>query len=324
LPGEFKGNGMADFLTHIILADAVLKRIESRRIFEGVSKKRSLYHLGAQGPDPLFFYRCFPFSGKGPLKGLGHNMHTKRTGAFLLRGFEKLQNVSYDKSWMNIAIYMCGFICHFTLDRMLHPYVSWAESQWIWGVDGTPRTVTHQQLEIALDVIKWKEIKGRPAYKERTRKLVDIGKKWPIGVDLFLKEALSDIYGIDVEKKEIDKMLGDFYRGHDLLYDPNGWKKAIIYWLDSFTGGGIKPPKIPYPVTCDDTIDWLNSKRRTWVNPFAEGESHQTSVDDILVNAADTAAMHINTLFTRIFKGEGIDDLFPDLSYTTGIDCEYR
>lgn len=59
---------MADFLTHIILAEAVLKRIESRRIFEGVSKKRSLYHLGAQGPDPLFFYKCFPYSGKGPLK----------------------------------------------------------------------------------------------------------------------------------------------------------------------------------------------------------------------------------------------------------------
>ena len=76
---------MADFLTHIILAEAVLKRIESRRIFEGVSKKRSLYHLGAQGPDPLFFYKCFPYSGKGPLKNLGSTMHDKRTGAFIKR-----------------------------------------------------------------------------------------------------------------------------------------------------------------------------------------------------------------------------------------------
>lgn len=170
-------------------------------------------------------------------------MHDKRTGAFLLRGFEKLQDVSYDKSWMNLAVYMSGFICHFTLDRMLHPYVSWAESQWIWGMDGTPRTVTHQQLEIALDVILWKEIKGIPAYKERTRKLVDIGKKWPKGVDNFLKEAFREIYETDVEQREINRILSDFYRGHDLLYDPHGWKKAIINWLDSYTGGGIKPRK---------------------------------------------------------------------------------
>jgi hypothetical protein len=314
---------MAGFLTHIILAEEVLKRIESRRIFEGVCKRRSLYHLGAQGPDPLFFYKCFPYLGKGPLKGLGNIMHNKRTGAFLLRGYEKLQNVSYDKSWTNIAVYMCGFICHFTLDRMLHPYVYWAENQWIWGMDGTPRKAAHQELELALDVLMWREIMGRSAYKERTRKLIDIGRKWPNGVADFLQEAFSDIYGIDVSQKEINRILRDFYRGHDLLYDPNGWKKAIINWLDSFTGGGINPPMIPYPVTCDDTIDWANRKKRTWANPFVEGETSQSSVYDMLMNAADTAAAHINTLFTRIYKGEGIDDLFPDLSYTTGIDCVY-
>lgn len=314
---------MADFLTHIILADTVLKRIESRRIFEGVNKKRSLYHLGAQGPDPLFFYNCFPGSGKGLLKDLGSVMHRRKTGAFLLKGFEKLMDVSYNKSWMNIAIYMCGFICHFTLDRMLHPYVYWATDQWIWGVDGTPRTVTHQQVEIALDTIFWKEIKEKPAYKEKTSRLVNIGKHWPEGVAAFLAEAYKDIYGIETSEKELNKILKDFYRGHNLLYDPKCWKKALIGWLDSLTGGGVKPPKNPYPVNLDSTIDWANRKKRTWVNPFVEGETHETSVDEILEDAADTAAIHINTVFRRIFQKESIDDLFPDLSYTTGIDCEY-
>lgn len=314
---------MADFLTHIVLADAVLKRIESRRIFEGVNKKRSLYHLGAQGPDPLFFYNCFPGSGKGALKDLGSMMHRKKTGAFLLKGFEKLQDVSYDKSWMNIAIYMCGFICHFTLDRIIHPYVYWATDQWIWGVDGTPRTVTHQQVETALDTIYWKEIKGKPASAEKTSKLVNIGKQWPEGVQALLIEVYKDIYGIETSENELNKILKDFYRGHDLLYDPKGWKKALIHWLDSFTGGGVKPPKYPYPVVADSSIDWANRKKRTWVNPFVEGETHETSVDEIIEDAADTAAIHINTVFKRIFQKESIDDLFPDLSYTTGISCEY-
>lgn len=314
---------MADFLTHIVLADEVLKRIESRRIFEGVNKKRSLYHLGAQGPDPLFFYNCFPGPGKGALKELGEVMHRKKTGAFLLKGFEKLQDVSYNKSWMDVAIYMCGFICHFTLDRMLHPYVYWATDKWIWGVDGTPRTVTHQQVEIALDVIYWEKIKGRRAFKEKTSKLVNIGKHWPESVSSFLIEAYKDIYGIETSEEELNKILKDFYMGHDLLYDPKGWKKVLINWLDSFTGGGVKPPKYPYPVEPDITIDWVNSKKRTWANPFVEGEASEAPVDGILEDAADTAAIHINTVFKRIFQKESIDDLFPDLSYTTGIACEY-
>ena len=313
---------MADFLTHILLADGVLERLESRRILEGVMQKRSLYYLGAQGPDPLFFYKCFPMSGKGPLKGLGHTLNRNKTGAFLYEGFKRLTNVSYDKGWMDLAIYLCGAICHFTLDRMIHPYVYWATNQWIWGMDGTPRKVTHQQVEIALDVLLWKEIKGVSAYRVKTRKLVDIGQKWPEGVSDFLSKAYLELYGIEANERELNNLLTDFYRGHDLLYDPKGWKKALVSWLDSLTGGGIKPPKPPYPVVYDQTIDWANRKRRTWVNPFT-GESHTVSIDGLLTDIADTAAIHLNTVFTRMFKGEDIEDLFPDLSYDTGILCVY-
>ena len=73
---------MADFLTHILMSDDVLERIESRRVLEGIQKHRALYRLGAQGPDPLFFYNLFPGGGKGQLNELGHTMHRQRTGIF--------------------------------------------------------------------------------------------------------------------------------------------------------------------------------------------------------------------------------------------------
>lgn len=301
---------MADFLTHIILADEVHKRIESRRIFEGINKRRPLYRLGAQGPDPLYFYNCFPGSGKGALTELGEVMHGEKAGTFLLRGFRRLQDVSYDRDWMNIAVYMCGFVCHLTLDGHIHPYVNWATDQWIWGADGTPRSVTHQQVEMALDVILWEEKRGKPAYKEKTGKLVSIGKHWPKSVSDFLMEAIGDVYGIKVSEKELNKVLRDFYRGHGLLYDPNGWKKALLGWLESFTGGGIKPPRHPYPVEPDNTIDWANRKKRTWVYPPAEGEPHVSTVDEILEEAAVSASVLINTVFKRIFQKESIEDLF--------------
>ena len=78
---------MADFLTHILLSDDVLERIESRRVLEGIQRHRTLYRLGAQGPDPLFFYNLFPGMGKDHLRELGRTMHRQHTGEFLKMGF---------------------------------------------------------------------------------------------------------------------------------------------------------------------------------------------------------------------------------------------
>lgn len=312
---------MADFLTHILLCDDVINKIESRRILEGISKWRTLYRLGAQGPDLLFFYNCFPGNGKGELRELGPAMHRHHTGAFLNEGFNRLKEVTWDDEWMKLAVYLAGFICHFTLDRMIHPYVCWANDLWIWSMDGVPVKTTHQKVEVSLDVLLWKELRGTPAYKMRTKKMINIGKEWPESIRAFLSDAYSDIYHIRADKEALDKVLKYFYRGHEMLYDPRGCKKALINWLDSFTGSGVKPPKTPYPVKQNETVDWANKKKRTWTNPFVEGEEHRESVEEILNKASFEASNHINKVFSRILKNEPIDDLFPDLSYITGLPC---
>lgn len=315
---------MADFLTHVLLSDYVTGKIESRRILEGISKRRALFRLGAQGPDPLYFYNCFPGSGKGALRDLGGRMHDSGTGEFLKSGFDRLKDVSWDDAWIELAVYLAGFICHFTLDRMIHPYVNWASSQWIWSIDGTPVRTTHMAVEISLDVLLWKEKRGTPAYKIRTGKMADIGKEWPESVQKFLIDSFSSIYNVAADKESLRKVLADFYRGHDLLYDPKGWKKRLINWLDTFTGGGVRPPKTPYPVEEDKSVDWANKKKRSWINPYAEGGERRESVDEILDAASTEAANHINSAFARILKREPFDDLFPSLSYSTGLPCEPR
>ena len=313
---------MADFLTHVLMSDDVLERIESRRVLDGIQKHRTLYRLGAQGPDPLFFYNCVPGNGKGQLRELGFAMHRQHTGEFLKMGFSRLQKLSWDQEWMALAAYLSGFICHFTLDSMIHPYVYWAEKNWIWTMDGLPARTTHQAVEISLDVLFWKEKRMSPACKVKTRKLVDIGRQWPSGVEEFLLDAFKSIYHVRTDRKGLNKVLRDFYRGHDLLYDPGGWKKTLVGWLDSFTGGGIRPPKVPYPARLDETIDWANRKKRTWTHPYKEDEKHRESVEEILNKASFEAANHINGVFAAILRGEPIDGFFSDISYYTGLPCD--
>ena len=313
---------MAEFFTHILFADSVLQRIESRRIMEGVKKKRSLYYLGAQGPDPFYFFDFF--HRKGPLKGLGRVMHRQFTGKFLYQGFSALKNVSYDEGWLDLAVYLCGFVCHFTLDRFIHPYVYWAVSQWIWNVDGTFGKTDHSGLEMALDVILWKEKKGTYACRQNMRRLIYTGKKWPQSVAAFLLDTINNIYGAETGIKELNKVLTSFHRGCDLLYDPSGWKTKLVSFLENLTGGGIKPPKKPWPPDCNPDIDWANRKKRTWKDPFTENLVFTSSVDEIIMEAEDVASMHINTIFSRIYNNEDIEDLFPDMSYITGKLCAYN
>lgn len=312
---------MADFLTHILVSDEVLEKIESRRVLEGIRKCRTLYRLGAQGPDPLFFYECFHHNEKNPLKNLGHIMHRQHTGAFLKMGFSRLLKVSWDMEWMELAAYLSGFICHSAVDRQIHPYVCWAANNWIWSMDGQFVKTTRQAVESALDVLLWEERRKASACRVKTRKLVDIGRQWPESVKSFLLDAFESIYDVRTDEESLSQVLSSFYRGHDLLYDPRGWKKALVGWLDSLTGGGIRPPKAPYPSELNETIDWANRKRRTWTHPFQEGESHRESVDDLLNKASFEAVNQINAIFAAILKGEPIDNFFPNFSYHTGLPC---
>lgn len=305
---------MADFLTHVLMADDVLERIESRRVLEGIRKNITLYRLGAQGPDPMLYYNFFTGNGKDGIRELGHAMHQDRAGDFLKVGFSRLKNLSWDREWSELAAYLSGFLCHIVLDHHIRPYILWAESNWIWSVDGHPVQTTRQAVEISLDVLFWQERRKASASRVKTRKLIDIGKKWPSGIEKFLIDAIGTVYNARIDENSLAKVLRDYYRGQDLLYDPRGWKKSLVTWLDSFTGGGIKPPKVPYPQRPDESIDWANKKRRYWTNPCKDGEKRRDSVEDILSRAVFEAANLINGIFSAILRGEPIDVFFSDIS----------
>lgn len=313
---------MGDFLTHVLHAERVRERIESRRLLEGISSRPALYRLGAQGPDVLFFHRTFPDNGKNSLQPLGHRMHEMRTGRFLSEGFARLAAHSWGDEWLDLAVYLAGFVCHHCLDRVLHPYVNHADAKWLWSVDGRMVTVTHMEVELALDVLLWERRGSGPAYRTSCAQLADVGKAWPPGVLAFWLEGLADVYGVKVDERTMNEALAHFRRGNRLLYDPKGWKKKLVIWLDNLSGGGIQPPKVPYPVAVSKDLDWLNRKHRTWFNPEKPEEKRDETVDELLGRAADEAAAVINAAYAALMNGREFRHLFPEIRYDNGMPCD--
>lgn len=99
------------------------------------------FALGTQGPDILFYHQ--PMKAN-EIRKLGTHLHTlSGEEFFLLQGEKLLQSTKDDVLTDNgaYAAYICGFLCHFTLDVACHPYI-----------DGTMSdALTHGKIESEFD-----------------------------------------------------------------------------------------------------------------------------------------------------------------------------
>lgn len=121
--------------THYRFGSDVLKQLpESYR--ERILAYRDLYDIGLHGPDLLFYYKAL---FKNPVNQLGFAMH-ERPGKDFFRAAKSALDPASDL--VPSLAYLYGFICHFSLDSICHPYVE----------EQVRRTgITHSEIEAELD-----------------------------------------------------------------------------------------------------------------------------------------------------------------------------
>lgn len=82
-----------------------------------IEKYRELFDIGLHGPDILFYYKSL---SSNSINQTGYALHEKPAAEF----FEQAAGV-YKTSENPEALraYLYGFICHFALDSVCHPYI---------------------------------------------------------------------------------------------------------------------------------------------------------------------------------------------------------
>ncbi len=98
-----------------------------------IQKNRSMFDLGTQGPDLLFFYRPW---GNNTISEEGHLIHLVTHRSFLSHIFQ-IRDLSNEP----LTAYLLGVCCHYALDRNVHPIV----------VEYAPTSVEHQFIESSLE-----------------------------------------------------------------------------------------------------------------------------------------------------------------------------
>ena len=138
---------MADNYTHRYNARNALT------IAEYTPRNMEAFILGANGPDPLFCYQMYNPFRINDLSRLGSVMHNEKTALFLKNLFT-LARTDAQKD------YCLGFLCHYSLDSLIHPYVNYITEAY-----GLPFNIPsgHGYFESALDSLISKKVSGQEA-----------------------------------------------------------------------------------------------------------------------------------------------------------------
>ncbi len=154
--------------------------------------------LGAAGPDVFYYHMGLP-----ALLPLGRRMHAERCGPFLTALARRAKS-------RLCRSYVLGFLSHNAVDATMHP---WVERQ----------TETHAVVESALDSHYLLLDKGRSlamakdcAPRLGSAELLELGG--------LLQGAVREVYGMDISRRALARMLGDFRRWKTVLRDGCGLK----------------------------------------------------------------------------------------------------
>lgn len=281
------------------------------------AEERHAFLLGNQGPDPLFYLVASP-SARAFFK-LGGTMHHESPSALLANLKESLCVLSDDELAVGRA-YARGFLCHYALDRAMHPLV-YCQQFAICdaGIEGLTRdqgNEVHAEIEREFDEMVLFTKLGRTIrdYKPYTQALratdatlATIGKMYAYAVMKTYKRFPGpELFGTAVR---------NFRTVQRLFYSPGGSKQNAVNTVETrmLRRSFSFYKSMSHRDNPTRVSDFDNRYRKPWENPF----THATSTDSFwdIFGAAQLAAASIIAVF-----GEDGFDASIAAQVTGGLD----
>ncbi|WP_330948558.1 zinc dependent phospholipase C family protein [Virgibacillus sp. MG-45] len=293
---------MPNIWTHMLFCEDVIDTIGNSP--DPYFKYDSMLKLGAQGPDPFFYYNFWPWIKNEPVHEIGMQLHSNHCGPFLLDLITSAK--AMDKE---VRAYVFGFITHHILDRNTHPYINYRAGY---------NSNNHQRLEVIIDTIMMEKYHNLKTWKTPVYKEINVGTRLNASIVELLHETIQKHYP-DIAKSSssyIQKAYRDMKLALKLLSDPYGWKNALLKSLVS--AYSHQPVK--------NQVDYLNLAHTAWKHP-ATGEISTESFID-LYEKGRAEAIEIMTAVLLYWDSEKdieldkIKALIGNISYDTGKPIE--
>ncbi|EOD00315.1 zinc dependent phospholipase C family protein [Caldisalinibacter kiritimatiensis] len=313
---------MPDIWTHIICGEEVLNSLHDSKWKEILIKNKKLFNLGCQGPDIFLYNDFWPWIKEKRGVKFGSLLHEEKTGEFFIKGFNYLKhNIEKQKGFQLLFTYLAGFVCHFGLDRVAHPYIHYYSGKYDKNKPETRKySGYHKKLEVIIDSIIVKERKGIDAYKYPVFKEIDIEGGLPKVVVQFYKYIISNLYKYKSNPDFIVDSYNDMKKVFKITHDRLGIKKVLLYFIDLVTRGDIDYNSVIYPRRLAQR-DYMNRNHNIWNHPCDKKEVYNSSFDDLLDKAVIESREMLKGAIMYLedkLEIKDLEKLFPNISYVTG------
>lgn len=260
-----------------------------------------IYLVGAQGPDPFFFYGIIPFlkskNGK-EIRAFGNKLH--KMDPCLV--FEKMIEFANDNKEKDILYaYILGAGLHYILDRKIHPYVFYKTG---FSDDKKMKKkyfVDHTLFETNLDVLLmggiYNDYRCSPIDSIRCddEKIEEVSEMY--------EYVSKNILGLSViDDDSFEEAYEHMCKVEKLLYSRKGVKKSIVSLL--FKNTPFNTMMHPRVVKDDDKIDYLNLKKKKWQDP-SSGKEFEKSFYELIDEAREEAKEWFN-IVVSFYKGDKV------------------
>ena len=296
---------MPGFTTHYLFGIDAYKEINDKKIKKNLYHNHSAFALGLQGPDVFFYYLPSYLLHKENLGALAHDTDTGAFFAYLLES--RKQFIGKPRLLAVADAYITGFIGHYTLDCVIHPYV-YAFTN--YDPENKKRNVDyfgqHAYFETELDTqLLWHYKHMRPTefHQDATIRLSAIETNV---IARMLAYAYKHTYHVSAPRAMMRGAIRWMRTGTRLTNDPSGQKKVLVRLVEKYAlDHAFISPMLPsnrYRFVKDP----LNLQRREWKHPWTK-ETTTDTFADLLVRAQNIYKKRLGayeTMRRNGFSGE--------------------
>jgi hypothetical protein len=264
------------------------------------------YTFALFGPDIWFMHK--PWHRR---EGRGRRMHTTKPGAFLTA---LLHQASVSPRRNELFSYLAGFLCHYALDSVTHPYIIWVTTQ----EHVFPRG--HQSLEHALDYALI-ERDGFANEPHPITKHYFTAVRLPASLKHDLDAVFLSVYGWNNAWADMNRSCRRYRKCYRIMEHPRG----VAARVTRITRAELLKSLI-YPESQFHPLDPENTKHRAWHHPYDPSLVFSDSFPELRERARELAVRFIVAAWRFLFLSEGTEAAFSELignnSYLSGLPAD--
>lgn len=313
---------MPGYDTHYLFGVNSYRRLPTSTVKKSIYANKGVYTLGLLGPDIFFYYATEVVAAR---KNIGSLMHTTNTGLLFRHMIEYTASKNGNEREVATA-YLAGFLSHYTLDCMCHPYVYWKTDYLHKGKDYLQK---HFSLETDIDILLLQKYVGKTPYKfTKNSEIVINVIQMPVICDMLHYAIHKTYHDSRITRRGIKYAIGSIRKEQKIIRMASEKLKITVGNVEKFfVGQNYIAPLIPGGCEIKND-DPLNLNHEKWYNPWDLTKSYTMSVPDMLNKARENFMLTIFHLDTYLNKELRHEESYMELlnnigskSYHSGLNC---